>query len=60
MANSTPHFNDMIAARGGKGSSATGGGSKGGKMPKPAQATTPKAGGGKGSAFGKSGAGGAC
>jgi len=50
----------MIAARGGKGSSATGGGSKGGKMPKPAQATTPKAGGGKGSAFGKSGAGGAC
>jgi len=41
MAKSTPHFNTLVAARGGTGSSSTGG-TKGGKMPAPAQATTPK------------------
>ena len=50
---STPHFNDMIAARGGAGSSSTGG-TKGSKMPAPAQASTPKV---KAPPMGKTGAG---
>lgn len=54
MAKSTPHFNDMIAARGGTGSSSTGG-TKGGKMPAPPPAATPKV---AGKTFGKSSAGG--
>ena len=38
---STPHFNDMIAARGGMGASSAGG-TKGGKMPPPPPPSTPK------------------
>jgi hypothetical protein len=57
MAKSTPHFNDMIAARGGAGSSSTGG-AKGGKMPAPPAPPAPSTPKVAGKTFGKTGRGG--